>query len=74
MQDMHNEEIDNLYSSPSIIRMTKSRRMRWVWHVAQMEKRTAYSILVGKPEIKGTLGRPRRWWVDNITMDVREIE
>jgi hypothetical protein len=60
--------------SPSIIRMIKSRCMRWAGHVARMgEKRTAYRILVGKPEGKSPLGRPRRRCVDNIKMDLREI-
>jgi hypothetical protein len=68
---LHNEELHNLYSSPSIIRIIKSRRMRWSWHAARMEeKRNAYGILVGKPEGKGPLGRPRRRWVDNIKMDL----
>jgi hypothetical protein len=63
----HNEELHNLYSSPNIIRMIKSRRMRCAGHVARMrEKRNAYSVLVGKPEGKRPLGRPRRRWVDNI--------
>jgi hypothetical protein len=54
--------------------MIKSRRMRWAGHVARKrEKRNAYRILVGKPEGKRTLGRPRRRWVDNIKMDLREI-
>jgi hypothetical protein len=58
---LYNEELYNLYSSPSIIRMIKSRRMRWAGHVARMgEKRNAYRILVGKPEGKRLLGRPRR--------------
>jgi hypothetical protein len=71
---LHNEELHNLYSSPSIIRMMKSRRMRWAGHVARMgEKRNAYRILVGMPEGKRPLGRPRRRWVDNIKMDLREI-
>jgi hypothetical protein len=71
---LHNEELHNLYSSPSIIRMIKSRRMRWAWHVARMgEKRNAYRILVGNPEGKRPLGRPRLRWVDNIKMDLREI-
>jgi hypothetical protein len=71
---LHNEELHNLYSSPSIIRMIKSRRMKWAGHVARMgEKRNAYRILVGKPEEKGPLIRPRRRWVDNIKMDHREI-
>jgi hypothetical protein len=63
-----------LYSSPNIIRMIKSRRMRWAGHVARMgEKRNAYRILVGKPEGRGPLGRPRRRWVENIKIDLREI-
>jgi hypothetical protein len=71
---LHNEELNILYSSPSIIRMIKLRRMRWAVHVARMgEKRNAYRILVGKPEGKRQLGRPRRRWVDNIKMDLREI-
>jgi hypothetical protein len=60
--------------SPNIIRMIKSRRMRWAGHVARMgETRNAYRILVGKREGKRPLGRPRRRWVDNIKMDLREI-
>jgi hypothetical protein len=56
---LHNEELHNLYSSPSIIRMIKLRRMRWAGHAARMgEKRNAYRILVGKPEGKRPLGRP----------------
>jgi hypothetical protein len=71
---LHNEEIHNLYSSPSIIRVIKSRRMRWPGHVAHMEeKRNAYRILIGKPEGKRPLGRPRRRWVENIKMDIREV-
>jgi hypothetical protein len=68
---MHNEELHNFYSSPSIIRMIKSKRMKWARHVARMEKRNAYKILVGNPEGKRPLGRPRRRWVDNIKMDLR---
>jgi hypothetical protein len=71
---LHNEELHNLYSSPSTIRMMKSRRMRCAGHVARMgEKRNAYRILVGNPEGKRPLGRPRRRWVDNIKIDLREI-
>jgi hypothetical protein len=71
---LHNEELHNLYSSPSIIRMFKSRRKEWACHVARMaEKRNAYRILVGKPEGKRPLGMPRRRWVYNIKMDLREI-
>jgi hypothetical protein len=66
----HNEELHNLYSSPSIIRIIKQRRMRWEGHVARMrEKRNVYRLLVGKPEGKSPLGRPRRRWMDNIKMD-----
>jgi hypothetical protein len=71
---LHNEELHNLYSSLSIIRFSKSRKMRLVGHVARMgEKRNAYRILVGKLEGKRPLGGPRRRWVDNIKMDLREI-
>jgi hypothetical protein len=63
-----------VYSSPSIIRVIKSRRMRWAEHAARMgERRNAYRILVGKPEGKRPLGRPRRRWVDNIKMNLREV-
>jgi hypothetical protein len=66
---------NNLYSSPSIIRIIKSRRMRWAGYVARIgAKRNAYRILVGNPEGKRPLGRQRRRWVDNIKMDLREIE
>jgi hypothetical protein len=71
---LHNEELHNLYSSPSIIRMIKSRRMRWSGLVARVEeKRNAYRILVEKPEGKITLERPRRRWMDSIKIDLREI-
>jgi hypothetical protein len=71
---LHNEKLHKLYSSPNIIRIIKSRRMRWGGYVAWMgEKRNAYRILVGSPEEKRPLGRPRRRWVDNINMDLREI-
>jgi hypothetical protein len=64
---LHNEELRDLYSSPSIIRIIKKRRTRWAGHVARMrEKRNAYRLLVGKPEGKRPLGRQRRRWVDNI--------
>jgi hypothetical protein len=59
---LHNEELHNLYSSPSISRMITSRRMRWAAHVTQMEKRNAYRILVIKPDGKRPLGRPRHRW------------
>jgi hypothetical protein len=71
---LHNEELQNLYFPPSIIRIIKSRRMRWTGHVARMEeKRNAYRTLVVMPEGKRQLGRPRRRWVDNIKTDLREI-
>jgi hypothetical protein len=70
----HTEELRDLYSSPSIIKMIKSRRMRWVGHVARMgEKRNVYRLLVVKPEGKRPLGRPRCRSVDNIKMAHGEI-
>jgi hypothetical protein len=71
---LHNEELHELYSSASIIRIIKSRRMRCAGQVAQMgEKRNVYRLLVGKPETKRPLGRPRRRWIDNIKMGLLEI-
>jgi hypothetical protein len=71
---LHNEELHGLYSSPSIIRVIKARRMRWAGHLARMgEVRGAHNILVGKPEGRRPLGRPRRRWEDNIKMDLREL-
>jgi hypothetical protein len=71
---LHKEELRDLYSSPSIIRIIKSRRMGWAGHVIQMgEKRNTYRLLVGKPEGNRPLGRPRRRWVDNIRMDIGEV-
>jgi hypothetical protein len=71
---LHNEELHNLCSSPRIIRIIKSRRMRWAGHVARMgEKRSVYRLLVGKPEGKRPLGRPRRRWIDNIKNGLLEI-
>jgi hypothetical protein len=70
---LHNEELHSLYISPNVIRVIKSRSMRWVGYVAHMrEMRNAYSILVRKPKEKRPLGRPRHRWED-ITMDLREI-
>jgi hypothetical protein len=70
----NNEELHDLCSSPSIIRIIKSRRMRWVGHVARMgEKRNPYRLLVGKPEGRRPLGRPRRRWVDNIRIHLEEV-
>jgi hypothetical protein len=69
-----NEELHDLYSSPSIIRIFKSGMIRWAGNVARMgEKRNAYRLMVGKPEGKKPLGRPRRRWVDNIRMDLVEV-
>jgi len=71
---MHNEELNDLYSSPNIVRVIKPRRMRWAGHVARMgEERGVYRVLVGKPEGKRTLGRLTRRWVDNIKMDLQEV-
>jgi hypothetical protein len=71
---LHKEQLRDLYSSPSIIRTIKSRRMRWAGHIARMgEKRNAYRLLVGKPEGKSPLGRPRRRWVDIIRMGLGEV-
>ena len=68
------EELNDLYSSPNIVWVIKSRRMRWAGHVARMgEERGAYRFLVGKPEGKRPLGRPRHRWVYNIRMDVQEV-
>jgi hypothetical protein len=72
---LHNDELHNLYSSPSINRIIKPRRMRWAGHVARMwEKRNVYRLLAGRPEGKRPLGRPRRRWIYNIKMDLSEIE
>jgi hypothetical protein len=71
---MHNGEIHNLYSSPDIIRWIRSRRMRWAGHVARMgEGRNVYRVLVGKPEGKSPLEKPRRRWENGIKMDLRVI-
>ena len=71
---LHNEELNDLCSLPNIVRVIKSRRMRWVGHVALMgEEMGVYRVLVGKPEGKSPLGRPRRRCVDNIRMDLQEV-
>jgi hypothetical protein len=71
---LHNEKLHDLYVSPSIIRIMKPRRVRCAGHVARMEdKRNAYRLLVGKPEGRRPLGRPRRRWLDNIRMDLVDV-
>jgi hypothetical protein len=71
---LHNDELHNLYSSPNIVRVIKSRAMRWVGHVARMEEmRGVYKVLVWRPEGKRPLGRPRRRWENSIKRDIREI-
>jgi hypothetical protein len=71
---VHNDELHSLYSSPNIVRVIKSRRKRWAGHVALMgEGRSVYRVLVGRPEGKRPLGRPRRRWEGNIKMDLSEI-
>jgi hypothetical protein len=70
----HNGELHSLYSSLNIVRVIKSRRMRWAGHVACLRQgRGVYMVLIGRPEGKRPLGRPRRRWEDNIRMDLREI-
>jgi hypothetical protein len=71
---LNNDELHSLYYSPNIVRVIKSRRMRWVAHVARMgEGRGVYRVLVGRPEGKRPLGRPRRRWKNNIKINLREI-
>jgi hypothetical protein len=71
---LHNEELNDLYSSPNIVRVIKSRRMSWVGHVARMgEKRGVYRIFVGEPDGKRPFGRPRRRWEDNIKVDIQDV-
>jgi hypothetical protein len=71
---LHNEELNDLYCLPNIVRVVKSRRMRWAGHVARMgEERVVHRVLVGKPEGKRPLGRPRLRWKENIKMDVQEV-
>jgi hypothetical protein len=73
-EKMHNDELRNLYSSPNIIRVIKSRRLRWAGHGAPMgEGGGVYRVLVGRPGGKRPLGRPRRRWEDNVKLDLREI-
>jgi hypothetical protein len=74
VRKLHNEELNDLYSLPNIVRVVKSRRMRWAGHVARLgEERGVHRVLVGKPEGKRPLGRPRRRWEDNIKMDGEEV-
>jgi hypothetical protein len=71
---LHKEELNSLYSLPNIVRVIKSRRLRWAGHVARMgERRGVYGVLVGKPEGKRPLGRPRRRWKDDVRMDLQEV-
>ena len=71
---LHNEQLNDLYSSPNIVLMINSRIMRWAGHVARMgERRGVYTVLVGKPEGRRPLGRPRRGWDDNIKVDLQEV-
>jgi hypothetical protein len=71
---LHNDELHDVYSSPNIVRVIKSRRMRWAGHVARMgEGRDVYRVSVGRPEGKRLPGKPRRRWKDNIKTDLREI-
>ena len=71
---LHNEDLNDLYCSPNIVRVIKSRRMRWAGHVAYMgEESGVYRVLVGKMEGRRPLGRPRRRWVDNIRMNIQEV-
>jgi len=74
MGAIHNEELNDLYSSPNKVRVIKSRRMRRTGHVARMdEERGVYRVLVGKPEGRRPLGRPRRRWVNNIRTDIQDV-
>ena len=73
-EKLHNEELNDLYSSPNTFWATKSRRMRWAGHVARMGERGGiYRVLVGKPEGKRPLGRPRRRWEGNSKMDLQDV-
>jgi hypothetical protein len=71
---LHNEELNDLYSLPNIVRVVKSRRMRWAGYVARRgEERGVHRVVVGKPARKRPLGRPRRRWEDNMKMHVQEV-
>jgi hypothetical protein len=74
MRCLYDDELNDLYSSPSIVRVIKSRRMRWAGHVARMGRGEACTgFFMGKPEGKRPLGRPRRIWEDNIKMNLQEV-
>jgi len=74
LRKLHNEELNDLYSSLNIVRVIKSRVMRWAGHVACMgERRGAHRVLVGKPEGNRPFGRPRRRWEDNVKLDPQEL-
>jgi hypothetical protein len=71
---LHNEELNDLYSSPNIVQVIKSRRMRWAGHVGRLDEgRGGYRVLVGKLEGRRPLGRPRRRWLYNIRIDLQEV-
>jgi len=71
---LHKQELNDLYSSPNIVRVIKSRGIRWAGHLERLgEERVVYRVLVGRPDGKSPLGRPRRRWVDNIRMDLQEV-
>jgi len=72
---LHNEELNDLYSSPNFVRLAKWRRMGWVGRAARMaERRGVFRVLVGKPEGKNPIGRPRLRWEDNIKIHLQEVE
>ena len=71
---LHNEELNDLYCSPNTVRVIKSRKMRWAGHVARIgERRNVFRVLMGKPEGKKPLERPRRRWEDNIKIDLQDV-
>jgi len=75
LRKLHNEELNDLYCKPNIFRVIKSRRMRWAGHVARLEEgNVVYRVLMGKPEGKSPLGRPRCRWKDNINLDIQDVE